>query len=131
MQNKSTLQIYRSCKTKIQEESWIDNSYGSMLLTRARTNTLKLNWRNRHTGGEENCPSCGVVETLEHFLLHCKDYSTIRSQVTHLQQPYPEDARSVTANLLFHNTNQVSKIQEVQNYLKRIWQRRKVNTENN
>ncbi len=105
---------------------WIRNSMGSMLLIRARTNTLKLNWRNRFTGEEERCPGCEDQETLEHFLLHCKEYAAIRSKIVCLQQPYPENTASITARILILTTNHHNQIQESEKYLIEIWKQRKL-----
>ena len=41
---RETLEVYRN-KSKIHEEMIYNNSFGSVILFRCRTNTLKLNWR--------------------------------------------------------------------------------------
>ena len=47
-----------------------DNRPSSVIMYRARANCLKLNYRNRHQGGEVGCKLCGAnIENLEHFLL--------------------------------------------------------------
>ena len=43
IREKSTLKIYEKYKKGIKEESWVDNTEGSKLLVRARTNSLPLN----------------------------------------------------------------------------------------
>ena len=71
----------------MKEEKWIDNTEGSKLLVRSRTNSLQLCWRNRFTNGVVQCPCCGFeTESLEHFLLECPEYSEIRTQFSFLQQ---------------------------------------------
>ena len=71
-----TLHIYNLHKKGLKEESWVDNTLGSKLILRERTNTLALNWRKRFQGKSEQCPCCDCeVETLEHFLLDCEEYS--------------------------------------------------------
>ena len=47
MDQKSTLHIYRKFKTSIEEEKWMDNTEGSRLLMKGRTNSLTL------TGGTD------------------------------------------------------------------------------
>jgi hypothetical protein len=77
--SKSTLQLYRDHKHQIAEEKMYDNRYRSVLLYRCRTNTLKLGWRNRFTGGEVMCGLCREeVETLEHFIKKCGRLQGVR-----------------------------------------------------
>ena len=59
------------------------------ILNKARTNTLQLNARNRHTNKLINCMVCDTdnKEYIYHFLLHCTAYKEERSQTIHLQQP--------------------------------------------
>ena len=80
---------------------WIDNTQDSTLMLRARTNSLKLNWRNRFTNNLECCPVCKQEsEDLKHFLLLCPKYSTIRSQYEILQQPYNQVTEELIIQLL-------------------------------
>ena len=73
LEEKSTLGIYRIYKEKIGSEDIYENSYNSVILYRARTNTLMLGWRNRFEGGQISCGMCGAAdETLEHFLVECE-----------------------------------------------------------
>ena len=133
-ENKSTLDIYNTFKTKVREEKWITNSIGSMLLTRARTNTVRFSWRNRFNGGEERCPCCEEeVETLNHFLLHCKHYNEIRRKIIRLQQPYPENTKDVAASILLLNDNNYNdkEIQESEEYLTAIWYKQTTKIANN
>ena len=81
MEHKTTLTIYRQYKLNFNESSWFDNRGASVLMLRARLNTLNLNWRKEHTGGHSNCPCCdSEIETLEHFLLFCASYSEVRQK---------------------------------------------------
>ena len=65
MLNKSTLQVYKEGKMKIKEKTFYDNTWRSVLMFRARSNTLYLNWRNKFAGGDVECKLCnsGVEET--------------------------------------------------------------------
>jgi len=79
VESRSTLIHYRA-KAHIGGVSYT-NRWGSQLLFRARTNTLRLNWRARFWGGEVTCVMCGVVEeTLEHFLIDCRELEHIRER---------------------------------------------------
>ena len=84
--NKTTLEIYNRFKTNIKEENHLyDNSEDSIILFRARTNTLPLNWRNIYKPNpienEQICPVCKrEIETLEHFLLKCEETMNIRQR---------------------------------------------------
>ena len=85
IQTKSTLYIYNLYKREISEENWVDNTLGSKLILRGRTNTLTLNWRNRFQNKSEQCPCCDCeTETLERFLLDCEEYNDIRQNQTFL-----------------------------------------------
>ena len=66
--SKSTLSFYRA-KESIGGEGGYDNSWGSVLLYRVRSNSLRLGWRERFFGGEVAYVMCGAEEeTLLHFL---------------------------------------------------------------
>ena len=57
LQNKSTLKFYRKFKFTIQDEQKLyDNTAASTTLFEARSGTLRLNDRNRHTRGDIRCP---------------------------------------------------------------------------
>ena len=58
LREKSTLTLYKQYKQVVREEKFYDNTYKSVLLFRARTNTLLLNWRRRFTDGEVRCELC-------------------------------------------------------------------------
>ena len=81
LENKKTLSIYKKYKTKIQEETIYDNSFGSKLLFRARSNSLELFWRNVFSGGDVSCKLCNrdVNESLEHFIGECEGLVGIRN----------------------------------------------------
>lgn len=79
LEEKTTLGLYRTYKGEIKEEQFYDNTFGSVLLFRARTNCLRLGWRRRFQGGDVGCRACGFVEeTLDHFLLDCPRLHSIR-----------------------------------------------------
>ncbi len=82
LREKSLLELYRQYKHVITEEELYDNTYKSVLIYRARTNTLKLNWRNRFTGGDESCELCrsGAEENLQHFIKECCALTSVRGQ---------------------------------------------------
>ena len=86
---KTTLQIYQK---NVGDEEIYDNRPSSNILNKARTNTLQLNDRNRHTNKEINCMVCDKdeKEDIYHFMLHCTAYKEEQSHSTHLQQPYIE-----------------------------------------
>ncbi len=54
-----------------------------------RSNTLRLNDRNRFKNEKAECILCGAEnENLEHFLLWCPAYSEERRKIVKLKQPY-------------------------------------------
>ena len=80
MDNRTTLELYRSFKRTIGQEDLYDNSYDSQLLFRARTNSLDLNWRKRFHGQTGECRLCEAEEeeTLDHFLTRCAGLLEVR-----------------------------------------------------
>ena len=101
MINKSTLSIYREYKLNIKEESWFFNSYKVTIMMKARSNTLKLNWREFGTEAAKQCKMCGQsIETLEHFILDCNRLQGVRSSYVELQRPIIEDKKNLLATIL-------------------------------
>ena len=75
-------------------------------MTRARTNTLSLNWRNRYQGKSEACPynDCDK-ETLEHFILECKGYENIRRKFNIPTINENENKEELLAQILLFNVS--------------------------
>ena len=72
----TSLQIYKKIRNDFGEEEIYDNRPSSTIFYKARTNTLQLNDRNRHTNKEIHCLVCGTddKEDIYHFILHCTAY---------------------------------------------------------
>ena len=123
MEKKESLNIYRIWRKEIKEEKVYDNRYSSVVLFKARSNTLPLNDRNRHIGGSTKCTLCdGQKEDLHHFLLECPQLSDIRVKSLILQQPHEEDKVNIIGNFLFENT-EIEKKKEV---LENLWKKRQI-----
>ena len=121
LESKSSLNIYKQWKNAIKEETIYDNSFSSILLFRARTNTLNVNKQKRHTGGSTSCDFCSdSEEDLKHFILVCPVYSEEREKVIELQQPYEENSELVIGKFLFAEEN-IEKKKEV---IYRMWKKR-------
>ena len=123
MLTKTSIALYRECKTCIQEDKIYANTTASQVLFQARTNTLPLNSRNRHSNEDTTCQLCNnEEENLEHFILRCPELSEERGQIKSLQQPYIEEESKVIIDFLFDD----SSIMEVKKgHLYRLWQSRK------
>ena len=122
MEKKSTLSIYRRNKQSVGEVTIYDNTYKSQLMFRGRTNSLRLNWRNRFTGGEEVCELCKQeIETLKHFLLNCEDLEQTRRKYEINQDTCIEEI------LLFSQTegNRMNTREKYLRYIEEIWNIRK------
>ena len=91
-------------------------------MNKARTNTLQLNDRNRHTNKEIHFLVCDTddKEDIYHFMLHCTAYKEQRSQSIHLQQPYLESDQNTVGQFLFDKEN----IEQKKELLFTIWKRR-------
>jgi hypothetical protein len=123
MEEKSSLKIYRKWKKCIgRSEEDYDNSTASALLFAARSNTLRLNDRNRFSGNTTACDGCGSdIEDLNHFLLKCDEYQKIRYEDSLLlQRPYVEDEGDTVGRFLFTEDAEL-----VKRKLSRMWTKRK------
>ena len=121
MENKSTLELYRSFKREVGEEKWMDNRWQTNIMMRARTNTLKLGWR----GDREVCELCGQEsETLKHFLLMCSKLNGVRMTGYLLQRPFrcPED--ELMADMLLFGRNSYDDCESRILLLSNLWRER-------
>ena len=104
MELKSTLEIYRDYKTNIKEETWVLNNNKVNIMMRARSDTLKLNWREFGTESAKICKLCNEEnETLQHFILDCDRLQEVRSGYLELQRPVVENKKSLMASVLLLN----------------------------
>ena len=116
LNSKSTLSIYKQFKTGLSEEKFYDNTFGSIILFRARANSLKLGWRNRFQGRGVQCHMCGEAEeTLEHFILHCVELQDVRGE-------FQMENTSIQGVLGFENGVDMEHIKK---YLEKMWIKRK------
>lgn len=119
---KESLVLYNSLKNRIKEEKIYVNRYSSVLLFRARTNTLPLNIRKRHSGEDTFCPLCREAEeTFEHFLLHCPRLQEIRTRHINLQRPFIEDSEKIIVDFM----SQEDDLEETKECLYKMWSKRK------
>ena len=111
-----------SCKSRcVRRLLYTFTTYSSVLLFRARSNTLNLNTENRHRGGNTICNLCGEVEeNLVHFVMLCPELREIRQNCVELQQPYEEDFNQVVGKFLFKEEN----IETKKEILYRMWKKR-------
>ena len=115
--HRSTLHLYKTYKTEIREESFYDNTHASSLMFQARSNTLRLAWRNRFQSGEIECKLCnnGQEEDLHHFVLGCEKLQNIRVEFNVCD-------RSLADILLFTRNLDPCMCKR---FIGRIWQERK------
>ena len=115
---KETLELYRN-KSKIQEERIYNYSFGSVILFRCLTNTLKLNWRRRYQGREVECNLCGEreEETLDHFLRQC-------SGLRHKGARHGVREEDELVEMLLFSNQSTMKIEKWRKYLEESWRER-------
>lgn len=119
--NKTSLKIYEREKVEIREENVYDNRPSSIILFRARTNTLPLNDRNRHGNGSMECKLCGSErEDLKHFLMDCRELENCRRKVLQLQRPYLENSEETIGRFLFDEVN----VEDKKEILYEMWRKR-------
>ena len=117
---KTTLELYRTFKTEMQQEDSYDGRPDSTIWFRARTNCLTLGDRNRHSGGLTECFMCREeTEDLRHFILDCRGLEATRMTITGLQRPRLEDWRQVVGEFLFGEEKETNR-----RGLYRLWQTR-------
>ena len=103
MKGKVTLDIYRKYKADVIQEKWFKNGYRYEIMMRARSNTLKLTWREKKEE-DKLCKLCRKEnETLKHFVLECTLLQNIRNLVTLLQKPRIEREEEVMKEFLLFN----------------------------
>ena len=126
LEAKSSLKIYAMMKLEIREEEIYDNQFDSVLLYKARSNTLQLENRKRFSGGDIACKLCGSeVEDLAHFVLECRLFNSERGNLEELQRPYIENQDELLGGFLFDKANIMIK----KKYIGKIWKKRKVKLE--
>ena len=113
----STLNVYGEFKNQIKQENFYDNRWESVLLFRARSNSLALGWRKRFLGGNTQCILCDsqVEETLGHFLQACPYFNDTRSE-------HNMSDKSISQILLFIDGCQP---ESSKRYLNAMWRKRK------
>ena len=113
---KQTMVLYATFKNEIKEEKFYDNTFEASLIFKARSNVLKLDWRNRFTDGNVICKLCkNEEESLEHFILRCNRLDDIRRE-------FNMRNRNLEEILLFAGSLNPS---ECKKYLGKLWNERK------
>ena len=121
IRKKKTLKMYGKFKNITKEIKWYDNSKKTNLMIKARTDTLKLNWRKKYINEEVKCICGHEVETLEHFLIECEIYNRIREKYTFLQRPYIENKDDLIGNILLFQLQKEDSIENRKQYIQEIW----------
>ena len=99
--SKSSLHIYRRWKTEVKEEEYFNDTASSFLF-KLRSNTVNLNDRNRHQGGNTECTLCGENnEDLVHFVVDCVVLQSERNKILKLQRPQEENREKLVGEVLF------------------------------
>ena len=126
VRSKTTLSIYKRSKLTIQEDPIYDNTPASVILFRARTNSLRLEDRMRHVNQETLCQLCQEEnEDLSHFILKCPRLSQIRREIMPLQHPQKEDREEILQDFLFDKDNNEREMEEKKRWLYSLWKARK------
>ena len=107
LETKSSLLIYRTYKTDIEQYQY-KNNFRSSILYKLRSNTLNLEIRNRFKNESTICKMCNESdEDLFHFLLHCNKLDEIRRRRVELQRPIMESEIVVVGNFIFEEEEQI------------------------
>ena len=101
MVTKKTLSLYRTRKRKIEEETWFYNAKKCNIMMKARSDTLRIGWREFGTEEEKICKLCKKEEeTLEHFIMDCDELQECRKKFIELQRPSIENKKDIMAKVL-------------------------------
>ena len=100
---KGTLFICNVYRNKINEVPY-HNENKSLLIFKIKTNTLKVNNRNRHVNEEIKCYLYNYAcEDLEYFLLECQKLQSERNDIIKLQMPREDNTLEIIGELVFDN----------------------------
>ena len=123
-EERSTLVLYRKYKLEIKQEKWFRNGYKYEIMMKARSNTLRLAWREK--GDEEKlCKLCRKEEeTLKHFLLDCNLLQNIRNECVIMQKPRIEKEDEILQELLLFKNTCREKVQEYLNVVFKMYKSR-------
>ena len=106
-------------KPHIKEEKWFEYGAKYSLMMKARSDTLKLGWRNWATDEEKICKLCGrEMETNKHFLLRCFKLDFVRNLYSILQRPQNQEEDVLKEILLCSNES----LEHQSNYLQLLWE---------
>ena len=123
MINKKTLTLYRTRKRNIREEKWFNNNRKSIIMMKARSDTLQLGWREFGMDDTKICKMCNSeIETLAHFLLECQELQETRKNYIELQRPLIEDKNKLMARMLLMEDE--GKTEYYLNMMEEIWKER-------
>ena len=126
MNMRSTLKMYSKFKNHPQEVKWFRNGQRYFNMMRARSNTLKLGWREFENDSNKICKICskGEIETLKHFILECVELQETRNKYILLQLPrIANDDKLMQKILLFEIDNETN-FQEMIEIVNLLWQKR-------
>ena len=137
MEKKSTLRVYTAKETIGGVDHFWDNSRGSALLFKARSDSLELARRKFRwtTSDSDVCQVCSLQtsETITHFLLECPCYADRRQ--SYLKSQYGSSAAltglsddCALQRLLFETPsrkNQLENASRLKRFLENMWDLRK------
>ena len=124
LSKKPTAKMYFRRKKEIGQEKIYDNRYSSVLLFRARSNSLRLNDEQRHRKGtkDTSCKMCGAeYEDLTHFMIKCRELEKVRNVQLMTKKKGANDEDTV-GNLLFDIEK--TDLEETKKMIQRMWNKR-------
>ena len=135
IRQKSTLSVYGTEQRFGGRDEFWDNSLGSSLLFKARSDTLELNAMKKRwcLMSSPNCTLCatGVSESLTHFLLYCPQLEQVRARETSasvsavLNQNTSDEEKLVALLHCGADLAPARHVSETKRFLERLWQARR------
>ena len=96
--SKSIFHLNRRWRTEIKEEKYFNVTASSFLL-KLRSNTVNLNDRNSHQGGNTEST---LYEDLMHFVVDCVVFQNQRDKIVKLQRTEEENREKFAGEVLFN-----------------------------
>lgn len=74
-----SLKYYVKYKDRIKEGSYLENSFEHTVIRLFQSGSILTNSKTGKNESEKKCPNCDAVETIDHLLIHCPFFNSLRN----------------------------------------------------
>ena len=123
---RKTLKLYGKFKKHPEEVKWFRNGQKYFNMMKARSDTLKLGWREFANESNKICKVCseGEIETLQHFILDCPGLQNCRNRFIFLQLPRNRNSENLLQRILLYEKDDTIDNKQMIDILNQLWQER-------